>query len=277
MDEHISNIQAAIDAGKQLADPKPVTLPDGGIGYVIPHNMRLETMPAVNPILPDAISQAVTLDEASSFVDYINRFKEDDSVIFASLADNKMQAILNYHGVEGRLSGRGSHRVTFNFPYSVPWAKWRAVDGKAMTQAELGYFLEEMLLTITDPSHATLLECASDLTIERSVRFTSGTRKQSGTNELHYKEEDETRGRDNGKLIVPEDIHILCPLFQGSLATTVQAKLRYRMHGGKLTFHFDIIHLVETEQAAFQATATEVSEATGVPVFFGKPSGSLPR
>ena len=130
---------------------------------------------------------------------------------------------------------RCRHTASHDFPFSVPWQRWCEIDGQLMTQAELGLFLEEMLYTIAAPAGAGLLELASELRIDRQVKFKLATRLQSGANSLAYEEEDETSGR-SGKMEVPDAVTISCPVFMGGARRTFEAKLRYRLNRGDIKF-----------------------------------------
>ena len=185
---------------------------------------------------------------------------------------NSMTAVLDYHAKsEGKAAkpARCRHKAHHAFPFSVPWAKWRAVDGEGLTQEQLGHFLEEMLYTIAEPTGAGLLELASELTIDRQVKFKSATRLQSGANALAYEEADETSGR-TGKMEVPDTILISCPMFMGGEREACEAKLRYRLVRGEIKFRFDIPMRLEKEQAAFARVVDGVRGATGCPVFMGR-------
>ena len=185
-----------------------------------------------------------------------------------------MQAVIDYHAASGGKVSRPDrcrHTAAHDFPFSVPWQRWREIDGQLMTQSELGLFLEEMLYTIAAPAGAGLLELASELRIDRQVKFKSGTRLQSGANSLAYEEEDETSGR-SGKMEVPDAVTIACPVFMGGARRPFEAKLRYRLNRGDIKFAFAVINRLEGEQAAFEG-----KRSAAVPVNGGEPAGEGKR
>lgn len=272
MDDAIfsSGVEAAINAGKGLVSPVPINLPNGGTGYIVPDGFKLEQLAPIDAVLT-RVKAAPRFDDRDSFVDYVNRFKSDATVVFADLAGNRMTAIIDYHAaaVEGvSKPDYNAHRATHPCPWSLDWARWRAIDGKDMKQAELGRFLEEMLHTIASPDGAGLLEIAAELKVDRAVKFKAGTRLQNGTVSLAYEEEDTTSGK-NGKITIPDLITVVAPVFMGGDAASFKARLRYNINRGDLTFKIDIMNRVDGEQQAFQGVVDHVRSATSQPVFYG--------
>lgn len=272
-EDYPNGISAAIRAGAGLAEPHPIPLPDGGLGIIVPDGFELHKVPALDPVLT-RVKAAPRFDDRDSFIAYINRFKNANTVVFADMAGNKMAAVIDYHAAsEGGPSAADHcvHKAVHPCPWSIDWARWRAQDGKNMSQAELGYFLEEMLHTIAAPDGAGLIEVATELKVDRAVKFKSGTRLQDGTNSLIYEEEDQTSGR-GGKIAVPDTIKIAAPVFMGADPTLFSARLRYRIEKGVLTFKIDIMNRLDGEQAAFRAVVDQVRDATSQPVFYGAQS-----
>ncbi|MER9217897.1 YfdQ family protein [Mesorhizobium sp. M0644] len=274
-------IQSAIRAGMGLVTPIPITTPDGGTAYIVPDGFSLEKLPPLLPPLT-GIKATPRMDDAESFVNYINRYKTGASVIFADLKTNLMTAIIDYHN--GSTSNQApeagkdtlgkpdytTHRVAHPCPWTIEWARWRAVDGQNIKQAELAVLLEEMLHTIAAPEGGALLEIAAELKVEREVKFKQGTKLADGTVSIGYEESDQTSTK-SGKITVPDLITIVCPVFQGGEVRQFQARLRYKVDRGELTFKIAIMNRQSGEQAAFQDVVRAVSEATGQPVFYGAP------
>lgn len=265
MENEDYGISAAIEAGKGLAEPRPTPMPDGGIGFIIPDGFKLERVAPIDPVLT-RIKAAPRFDDIDSFVEYVNRFKTTDTVMFADIKANRLTAIIDYHKAGG--ADYGTHRPAHPCPWSLDWERWRAVDGKPMKQGELGIFLEEMLPTIAEPSGAALIEVAGDLKIDREVTFKSAVRLQDGTNSFIYEEKDEAK-TTKGKMAVPEDVTIVCPVFMGGEPAMFKAKLRYNLNRGELSFRICILNRVDGEQKAFVAVVDAVKAATEQPVFYG--------
>lgn len=276
-------IAAAIRAGMGLVIPTQINLPDGGFGFIVPDGFKLEKVPPLLAPLT-GIKATPRMDDAESFVNYINRYKTVASVIFADLKTNLMTAVIDYHhGSTSNQAGADqpvkdtlgkpdytTHRVAHPCPWTIEWARWRAVDGQNIKQADLAVLLEEMLYTIAAPEGGALLEIAAELKVEREVKFKQGTKLADGTVSIGYEETDQTSTKA-GKITVPDLITIVCPVFQGGEVRSFQARLRYKIDRGELTFKIAIMNRQNGEQAAFQSVVSAVSDATGQPVFYGAP------
>jgi len=241
---------------------------------MMPDGFSLSIHQPLDPVLT-VIKAAPRFDDAESFVEYVNRYKTDQTIVFADIKGNRLTSVFDYHSAAAeQVPGKpdhAAHRALHPCPWSLDWERWRAVDGKDMKQKGLGRFLEEMLHTIAAPDGAGLLEIASELKVDRAVKFKAGTRLQDGTVSLAYEEEDSTSGK-NGKLTVPDLITIVSPVFLGGPPMQFKARLRYEIDRGDLTFKIDIMNRLDGEQKAFGVLVDMVRTATDRPVFYGAQS-----
>ena len=119
----------------------------------------------------------------SSFVMYVNRMKQPNSLIFAQRGDPKwsITAILNYHDsvnvppaegngdwapVDDPSPQWGDERVHFDFPYTKQFETWRNGSGadQGMSQGELAQHVEANILDIMEPpSPADLAAMAPEI------------------------------------------------------------------------------------------------------------------
>ena len=61
------------------------------------------------------------------------------------------------------------------------------------------------------------------------------------------------------------------PVFWNGDAYRLDARLRYRVRDGKLTFWFELIRQDKVLEAATQTLIAQIREKTGNPFFFGEP------
>ena len=61
------------------------------------------------------------------------------------------------------------------------------------------------------------------------------------------------------------------PVFWNGDAYRLDARLRYRVRDGKLTFWFELIRQDKVLEAATQTLIAQIREKTGNPLFFGEP------
>lgn len=236
--------------------------PAGGLYVKRPDGSVVHLQPQYPPLYH--IDQAVNVMKADSFSAYVNRFKGEATTIFAKADAPLLMAIIDYHSTD---AARCDHRVSFVPPWSEEWARWRALDGKSLTQMEFAEFIEENMVDVVEPDGAALLDVVTGLQAHRKVTFESGVRLHDGSNQLVYHEDIEAKGR--GTLTVPSEFALGVPVFFGGEAFRVRCMLRYRITEGKLVFAVRVIRRRFIEQSAFDDIVKAVATATGIQVLHG--------
>lgn len=267
-----AEVAALLAIGEARAVTGPIDLPDGSIGYILPEGMRVHSVDALNKRLPDAVKQGETMVEPKSFIDYLIQFKSRTAICRASLSENKIVAVLDYHGraregTDAAVPGRCQHVVQLNCPFDVDYAKWRARFGKFLDQKTMIEFVEEMIHTIGAPPAADLLEAMGDIEIERVVKFKSARNDKNGNISFGYEEKDGDTTR-SGTYSLPDHIEIVVPIFQGGNPTRLTAKLRFRMKDGELAIGFAVPGIENLEREAFRTIGEAVRTETATPVFY---------
>lgn len=131
----------------------------------------------------------VVLTGLQSFIDYVNRMKEPNTVLFADNANRSITAVFDYHDplnepMEGLERGDvvyvplddgqprwGRSRAHFAFPFSTQWTAWAEANEKPLDQGKLAEHIEENILdvaNITDPAaipSASIREVIENLTL----------------------------------------------------------------------------------------------------------------
>ena len=236
--------------------------PDGSTAHVVPAD-QLETAER-----PHRIKQTIAVRDCKSFLDYWKLYSDVDSRAFADRDKSLISAVLDYHQAAVAAVARwGSHRLVLTLRFTEEWKTWTGNNGVKMTQAEFAEFLEDNALDIIEPSSATMVECASTLQAKNEVEFEQATNLQSGQVQMRYKEE--IRGSwSNGNIEIPKRFSILVPIYDGQEAVKVDARIRYRLSGSKLTFWYQLHYKERLERAAFAAIVEQVA-AGGVSIFNG--------
>lgn len=250
---------------------------DAGNTWVrTPEGYTWHEIGALNPKLPEFVTQAETQIDQDSFNAYVTRFKTVNTVIFAHPFTPSMTAVLDYHGEsDGSLTpATANHHVhvsTFACEFDEDWKRWREIDRREIGQYEFACFIEEMLHTIGEPDGADLLDMAANLKINRGIVMKSTKRLDNGTIDVEYREEDTASTAKTGSINLPDEITIVAPIYMLREAQAVVAKLRYRVEKGEpLRFRIDILNRKTIELEAFRVMAGEVAEATGCPVYLSK-------
>jgi len=246
---------------------------------------------------PDFRDDTATLEDLDSLIAYANRFKGDQSAMFArrSRSAPSLTAVIDYHP-EGFSSepAFGNHRGTFQFPLSEDWKAWQGENGKQMSPVEFAAFLEDHIISVLSPDHisiaeddeetqrffnmmggasrladpAKLLEIASNLQIHENSSVTQAHSLASGEAAIEFNSEHEASSKGQ-TITMPKMFAIGIPVFENGAAYRLFARLRYRKSGPAVVFWYDLWRTDRVFLHAFdEAVAKAVSE-TSLPVFLG--------
>ncbi len=267
-------LDAAIDAAR-LASPL-VDYGDRQFAFV-PDGYSLKDISDPYRLSP-RVRQQVTLDDRASLTAFVNRFSTLDTVLIADFDALTIRAQIDFHGMplnnDAPQANPCDFRADLVLRKSEEFLRWDKMEGELHGQAEFGEFLEENAVDIVQPEPAVMIEISRDLEATQGVNFKSANRPESGDRAFTY----ETETRVKGELKVPREFSIAIPIYQGEQPEVLRARFRFRVTGSGLLLGF-VWHRVEyLRQAHFANIATQVSEDTGRPVFYGRapaPGGSL--
>lgn len=237
-----------------------LVVPDGATVQEISdeHSLRVTT--------PRYIKQAITLQTQDSLVEYVNRFKGPDTVLFADIAANSIVASLDYHAAAK--AGHVAHRATLTLPFSEEWSLWTKISGVLKAQLEFARFIEENGADVRAPDAAELLEAVRDLQAHRKVNFTKAVRTSSDNENFEY--QDETKATTKGGIELPTKFKLGLPVYFGEPDTELFAFLRWKLDDGALTLGIALHRAEHVRQAVFKQIVAGVSERTGCVAVFGK-------
>ncbi|MFZ5719237.1 MAG: DUF2303 family protein [Pseudomonadota bacterium] len=231
---------------------------------------------AVPRPLPETIEQQVALQTAPSLANYVNRFKDPRSLLFADIAHNKVVAHLDYHAPDAGedLPARPAglhHAATLILPYSEEWATWtKFAAGGLVDQLAFARFIEENAVDVAAPSGADLLEVCRDIQAVRKVNFKKAVR--TATDHENFEYSDETEARTSGGLEIPTRFLLRIPVYFGDPETELYAFLRWKLDDGALKLGVVLHRAEHVRQAVFQRIVHEIAEATGLQALFGRTS-----
>lgn len=223
----------------------------------------------------------VKLHDPESFIEYLKRHGSlTDSTIWC-IADYKagkvnFTGILNDNGEEATQSAWRDHKATFSPEFSEEWARWTGMHKKPFNQTDFAAFIEDNLKDIASvegsPTGAQMLEMALTFEANQDMRFKSAIRLQNGGVQMAFTQDDDAQTLQ--KMQVFDRFSIGFPVFWNGDAYRVDARLRYRVREGKLTFWFELIRQDKVLEAATQTLIAQIREKTGNPFFFGDPFAS---
>lgn len=270
-----TGIVELLGAGVTLAGPieaagrRPcVLVPDG---YGLQFLEREDIAP-----VPDHIRQKVELVDLDSFTAYVLRYKQHTTAIFATATDSgaSFTAIFDYHetGRDGN-AGRSVHIATYPCPLSNEWRVWSGQNARGQKQEEFSEFIDANARDVTAPDSAALLELAMNFESRSDVQFQSDIRRSgAGGRTLRFVETIEAgRSGTAGEMKVPDSLQISVPVFEGGKKFSVDARLEFRVNGGRLAITYHLRRPQDTVRQAIADLRTDIATATEITPLLGSP------
>lgn len=207
----------------------------------------------------------------ASLVQYVQRHRLDGAElggpgmpeVYADIDRVRIVAVLNVH--EGETDAGWHDWIAAVTLRSTPeWKAWAKHDGELLDQVEFAEHLEDRLDDIVDPPAAELLEVARTFEAKRDVAFRSAIVVESGARQFTYNEQIEARAGAEGKVTVPSRFGLGLAPFEGSEAFRLEARLRYRITGGRLAIGYQLVRPDLVLRAAFLDAVLAVETGTGL-------------
>lgn len=257
---------------QKSTSPTTVKLEDGREFLIVPEGAKIQEVSDEHSLKvtgPRYISQAVTLQTQDSLVEYCNRYKSDDTVLFADISANSILATVDYHAKDK--AAHVAHRALLTLPFSEEWGLWTRISGKLVPQLEFARFIEENGADIRAPDAAELLESVRDLQAHRKVNFIKAVRTSSENETFEYSDETKTTTTKGG-IELPTKFKLGIPVYFGEPDTEVFAFLRWAIDTDKGGLSLGIaLHRAEhVRQAVFKQIVQGVSDRTSCVAVFGK-------
>lgn len=211
---------------------------------------------------PRRIRESISHENVDSFIEYLNQWGNEDTTIFANGSDRYLRAVIDYH-VDTSTPSWCSHQTSYTARLSRELLAWQSKNGQALTQVDFAEFIEDRISDVVDPVGADLLERVLKLQIIQKATFRSAIRLQTGQVQLQYSEEDE-----NGTLELPDKITLGLPVFHNGDPYKVQARLRFKLAEGKVSFSYKLLEIDRAIEHAFAEVVAKVKAgAADVTIF----------
>ena len=222
-----------------------------------------------------------------SFIDLVNRHKDEGSAIFAETVwpSPKLTAVIDYHETDGT-ARFGRHRVVYGFPVSDELKAWADQNGKAMTQADFAAFVENRIADLASPTDAERIAAERDfkttfavpsdmvslsrgLAVRVAAEAKNAVLLQSGESEIVFREEH--RNDAGEKITVPGLFMVSVPAFRDGDPVRILARLRYRLREGKLTWFYQLYQWEQEVRNRVSEDLARAAAETELPAYEGAP------
>lgn len=260
-----------------IAATEPKTLaPDELVAFVIPEDAKLETVNlherldryAAAPTRATGTHSAATV---KSFIDIAARHKDTlATTVWVHPVTGDIVAVLNDHG-DAQAPGWGDHRVHLKLTATEEWKRWTALDGQFLDQQKFAEHIQDGLTEIAEPPAADLLEVVQTMQGSSNASWANGVNLVNGAVTMQYVENVDAMAGREGKLTVPTDFSLVMAPFIGEDSVQIDAKLRWRMHGGKLSIGYKLDNPGRVVREVLERIAVRLDEHFDN-VYLGQPS-----
>lgn len=220
---------------------------------------------------------SVRLTEVLSLIEYVKRYGDENSVIYADTKALAFSVIFDEHppgpgtgAAVGAGTGWRNFRAVYACPRSPEWLTWCQSDGKAMKQEEFADFLEarleDMAAAENYPKPIEVLAVARQLNIRTKGEFRREINPTNGDAILVCKSE-----TDTGSTQIPRAFAIVIPVFESGARYQVEARVRFALVGGVPQFSYTLHRRAEIERDAFGEVRERIAGETGRLMLAGNP------
>jgi uncharacterized protein YfdQ (DUF2303 family) len=268
MTDRTSEADAIAKLAMRAIEPGIIISPDGRTFLISGAEAKVREISDPHDLIaarPDHIKQAVIIQTVDSLVDYVDRFKDEGTMLFADVERDAIEARLDYH--KPKSTDHDDHYSRMVLPFSVEWATWATADRKLVGQLEFARFLEENGGDIVAPEAATVLEACRDLQAVRTADFKKAVRTSSDNEDFEFSDSTTLKSQ---KVEVPTKFKLMIPVYFGEQPTEVFAFLRWKLDGRNLLLGIALHRAEHVRQAVFKQIVLDVAERTACPAVFGR-------
>lgn len=222
-----------------------------------------------------------------SFIELVNRHKDEHSVIFARTAwpEPKLTAVIDYHQKD-YVARFGGHKIEYGFPLTEEFKVWISNNGKLIEQAEFAAFLEDHAAELAAPFDAEkfeyealfkeriatpieLINLSRSLEIYVGAKIKRQERLQSGERALVF---ESTHTNANGEPVdIPGVFMISVAAFIDGTPLRIPARLRYRAGSDGVKWAYQLYRWEYWLRTQVQHDLADAGRATTLPTYEGAP------
>lgn len=169
---------------------------------VVPDGFEVKSLESLQ-LAPSRIRQSANLISPGSLIAYIQRFRDERTVVFADKTKTRIVAVLDFHQNADNPSW-AAHKAVYDCPFSDDWKSWTANDGSKMDQINFAEFWKtifRMLRRLVIHTRARQVPNCSKWfwhSETRKSEFKSVKRLSDGTCQFQFS--DEKSGSGNTKM-----------------------------------------------------------------------------
>ena len=294
MENNENTVVAVKDIVEKYFDPRVVPV-EGTKGLLIaPGGMSVAHVKQFiddERTTPETLKGSTTLHNCQSFIDFVNRYKDDTSAIFYNQDKQKVTCIFDC-ATKNNTSFE-QHKADYAFPFSDELKEWKEHNGDVMTQIDFAFFIEKNVLDLADPDKTAESEALKEIrlrigghfaAVSKMVELSRGISIHSderatvkydpNTGESTVDFSSEHTDATGEKVKVPNMFLIVIPILKGGKSYQLPCRLRHRLKNGQIIWWYEVIDLDKAIAAAIDEELNKIKEDIALLVFYGDlPSG----
>lgn len=251
---------------------KPAMFDVNGVPVLFtPPNWRAEAKPELAAerfvqLQPFIIEHVVVADN-DSFMSYLRRFSsEGDSTYFeAHRGAHQVWARFDYHTSDG--ANHNSHSLTRDYKIDDRFEAWQQISGAFITQDAFVGFLEDRIVDLSESPKARVTQAALMTTVKgfkatQTLTCNSAVNRQNGDVAVEFIKNTTERH----EVLLPEVITLELPVFEFGGSYEINARLRFQLKEGKVSFKIELIRVERLIDNAFLDEVTELKALVKAPI-----------
>lgn len=219
----------------------------------------------LKPYLDPEPTARALFEEPDSFAEYVNRFRNDRTLLGVEPSALRFRACIDYHNTDVDAEPC-RHFAQLTLEKSPELREWTKAFNAWISQPALAEWLEDHAHEVSSHSAAEILTVARSLEAAKNIDFKSAQRESDGGWNFAYSET--TTGKA-GDFDVPGRITVSVALFAGGEPVEIECLMRYRVNGGGLEFKIRPLRLEEAIREAVAKIRAAIAEQTELFVHAG--------
>jgi len=250
-----------------ILNPEDIGLdPDNPAMVGLPPGWSVKSFESFLPA-PLRIQQRTVLTDTQSFCVYVEKFNGKGARLFGNSEEQVVVAVL-----DPVMPGQPSHQehtAALKLTESPEWKVWQAFCGEYWTRDKFVRFIENnMEQVVGDFSGAKLLEMCRDIKATTTRDAIISEDLEGGSRKLKISKDDSVTS-GSSKVPFPEFLELKLRVFRGEIDFKFQARLRWDLTDGKLTFAIDLRNSEIVEEQAFNEICDRIKANLKLPILKG--------
>lgn len=271
-------MESVLEQIKTLEEQPYLTEVNGTQVLALPAGWRSEVLSDLRET-PDRVKENISFTSLSSFIEYVNRHKyEQTSIVKASIVNESglsVAAIIDYHVPPAGEFGNGprwcNHKASFSTTSTPAWKAWRQSNVSWTSQSAFADFLYQNQAEIKVPTGAALLEVIQTLKATAKGEFRDMKDLHTGSHELVYRMKVTAKGGTTEKpLELPQQFTVELVPFYGGPSVTFTADLLIRVpkeDGDPVMMCYRLYRTADVFHVLFEEIVDQLKEETALPVY----------